>query len=446
MRSSFVLFIIGVIFIMALRSSMAGMLSYWWFAYFRPQEWIWLDVSKFRLPLVATILFVVPSLIRGFFPEVKDKLAILMLLFLGTGIISEVVNGCGEQLKVIDEVQLLSVLFLCVFLTVRIVDSKLRLFYLIAVFGLSLSFYGTKAGIVSLLGGGATTYGVNNLTGLFSGSNSFAMGSAIYLFFLVFLMQQLTNKRPLKAFPSWFVRFPRIVKYVFYIAVIGNILNIISLSSRGSSLSVGIGLFLLYLLNDKRVKMFFIFLPFIIIMLVVVPIPDSYKDRMASVFSKVEDRDGSAASRPYFWRIANEMVGDYPIGVGPGCYRSHYNFYDTTNGLYGVNRVVHSTHFQILSENGYVGIIIWITLIIVSYRRLFRLRRLAINDEKKFESPLFYKQVCEALLCSQTVLLFGGPFYSFLYADHIWVIYSLGMIITKLMNREIKDKARDLMA
>jgi O-antigen ligase len=160
---------------------------------------------------------------------------------------------------------------------------------------------------------------------------------------------------------------------------------------------------------------------------------------MASVFVESESRDGSAASRPHFWGIANEMAKDYPVGVGPECYREYYNSYDDSNGLYGLNRVVHSTHFQILAENGYIGILIWITLIIISYLRLFKLRRIAINDKGKLESPHFYRQACEALLCSQTVFILGGSFYSFVYADHIWVIFGLVMIITKLMQKEMAD-------
>jgi putative inorganic carbon (HCO3(-)) transporter len=444
MRNVFILTLIAVIFFMALRTSMAGMLSYWWFAYFRPQDWIWLDVSKFRLPLVAALLFVIPSLLRGVFPEIKDKLAIFMLLFLGTGILSKVANGCSDIFQVINPMQQLVVMFICVFMTIRVVDSKLRLFYLIAVIGLSLSFYGSKAGFYSLLGGGASTYGVSNLTGLFKGSNAFAMGSAIYLFFVVFLMQQLTNKKPLKDFPIWFTRFPKLVKYAFYIAVLGNLLNIMSLSSRGSSLAVGVGLFLFYLLNSNRVKKLFIWSPFLIISLIFVPIPENYKERMVSIFAGSESRDGSAASRPHFWGIANEMVKDHPAGVGPGCYREYYNGYDHSNGQYGLNRVVHSTHFQILSENGYIGMFIWISLIIISYRRLFRLRRIAINDKDKFESPHFYRQVCEALLCSQTVFLLGGSFYSFVYADHIWIIFGLVMIVTKLMDKEVAEQDRKL--
>lgn len=440
MRSTFILLIIAALFFMAVRSSSVGMLSYWWFAYFRPQDWIWLDVTQLRLPLIAALLFVVPSLLRGIFPEIKDKLAIFMLLFIFTGLLSKIANGCSDIFQVIHPISQISVIFVCIFISIRVVDSKLSLFYLIAVIGLSLSFYGTKAGFHSLLGGGTSSYGISNLTGLFKGSNAFAMGSAIYVFFVIFLMQQLTSKKPLKGFPIWFTYFPNLVKYAFYMLILGNLLNIMSLSSRGSSLAVGIGLLFLYLLSNNRVKKLFILSPFLFTTLVVVPIPETYKERMASIFAETESRDGSAASRPHFWAIANEMVKDHPIGVGPGCYREYYNTYDDSNGLYGLNRVVHSTHFQILSENGYLGMLIWIILLGISYRRLFRLRRLAIKDEEKFENPSFYRQVCEGLLCSQTVFIFGGSFYSFVYADHIWVIFSLVMIVTKLMNKEITER------
>lgn len=446
MRNAFILALIAIIFIMAVRSSVVGMLSYWWFAYFRPQDWIWMDVTKFRLPLVAALLFVIPSMMRGAFPEIKDKLAVFMLIFLGTGILGRVVNGCSDAYQIISPLQQLTVIFFCLFMTIRITDTKIRLFYLIAVIGLSLSFYGTKAGLYSLVGSGGSRHGVSNLTGLFKGSNAFAMGSAIYVFFVIFLMQQLKNKKPLKGFPSWLFRYPNLVKYVFYILIIGNLLNISSLGSRGSSLAVGLGLFLLYLLNNNRVKKLFIWAPFFAITLIFVPIPDAFKDRMASVFVKSEERDGSAASRPHFWGIANEMVKDHPLGVGPGCYRGFYNIYDESNGLYGPNRVVHSTHFQILSENGYLGIFIWIILLSISYRRLFKLRRMAIKDKDKLDSPHFYRQACEALICCQTVFIFGGSFYSFVYADHIWVIFTLVMIITKLMKNELAENKENLYA
>ena len=83
---------------------------------------------------------------------------------------------------------------------------------------------------------------------------------------------------------------------------------------------------------------------------------EGYLDRMATIQS-YED-EASAASRPHFWRVAVAMAVDRPTGIGLFNYESAYDQYDFLTGKYGVHRSVHSSHFQVLAENGFLGAIV----------------------------------------------------------------------------------------
>src|ERR1700737_2438219 len=73
----------------ALRSRFAGLLLYLWFALFRPQEWMWMDISSLRPSLVIGLTLVVPCLLTGTFPDISHPLSVGAILFFISGLIAQ---------------------------------------------------------------------------------------------------------------------------------------------------------------------------------------------------------------------------------------------------------------------------------------------------------------------------------------------------------------------
>ncbi|MCF6324167.1 MAG: O-antigen ligase family protein [Gammaproteobacteria bacterium] len=442
MRDNFILGMIVVCFLLALTSRIAGLYTYWWFGIFRPHDWVWGSlITSLKLPLIAALLLVLPTILQRIVPKIDSTIATLIAFFLGFLIIADVTNGCGNVLSFrTATVFSLFILFYIVLLTTELVATRKKLFWLIAIISISIAAHSAKGGLHALLSG-ASNYGANNLTGLFSGSNAFALGTGMLLFFMIFTFQFINSKLIHGDCNKWYNKPPllKLYKIIFLGIIVCSFYNIVSLESRGSFLATSLGLFIWVLLHKFRIRMLIV-IPFILVLgLSVAPMPEGYQERISSVFAEEEERDNSAASRPHFWEVAVKMVEANPLGVGPGCYAAYYNEFDISQGQYGLNRSVHSSHFQILAEAGYFGFLIWLLLFLVSYLKLFKIRSLAKKQVKDPDTVEFYTHISSALICTITVFIAGGAFYEYAYNDIIWLVFALIIAIERNINKEINS-------
>jgi putative inorganic carbon (HCO3(-)) transporter len=438
MRDLFIVGLILILYVYSIRNAYAACLTYWWFAIFRPQDWVYADISSFQLPFLATFIFFIVAFLRGYRPRIHDKISVLMILFYTLGAIAGFIYGCGAEFKIINSLEYLALLFIALFFTIDIVKTKQQLFGLVCVVSLSLAFYSGKGGLNYMMAGGAVNYGSNNLGGMFTGSNAYAMGTAILIFFMIFIFRQASFFRELILMPEFIKRRTYLIKVGMGLIIVGSVFTVMSLYSRGSAIAMFCGFFILYLLTGKKVKALFIIIPVVISFLVFVPIPEGYKERLSSAFVQKDELDASAASRPYFWKIAAQIVSDHPTGVGFNCYKKYYNDYGTQNDKFGWSRDVHSSHFNALSDSGYLGLLIWFSLFAVSLSRLFSLRRLLNKHKANLVDYPFYIQLCDAAIAAQIVYILGGSFYTLTYMDLIWWIWGITIILSKLINQEVK--------
>jgi len=435
MRSLFTLTLIAIFMVAAFMERFHGLLLYWWFAIFRPQDWIWWDVSSLRLPLMVAALFIIPCFFQGIWPRLKDSTSILIGLFLFFALYAYFTVGCGpigdKQMEHFVKV------ILIILLTDRIVNTKKQLFLLIVTVGFSLCYHSADFGIYSLMQGGSVLYDNASLTGTFSGSNAFALGTATLIFFMFFAVQGL-NLASLDITPNWSKEGigKKALQAIGFVLIIGSIYLVISIFSRGSALAMACGMLLWVLLQQNRIKLIMIGIPVLIIGLLVAPLPEGYAERMQTVFAEDEERDNSAESRPHFWNTALLMLDTYSMGVGPGCFKAYYDEFDITQGSYGSMRSVHSSHFQIISEIGYMGIIIWVSLIVVTYWKLWAVRKKALKEKVFDDTQKYYLGLSNAFLCALTTFWLGGSFYELAHAEIIWLIFIVAVIAKRLQENE----------
>src|SRR4026207_2541452 len=91
MSIRFILFFILLIpgLIAGLFSRFAALLVYIGFAMFRPQEWVFTDITWLRLSLVSGLILVVPSLLTGVFPNLTHPISIGSVLFLVSALVGQ---------------------------------------------------------------------------------------------------------------------------------------------------------------------------------------------------------------------------------------------------------------------------------------------------------------------------------------------------------------------
>jgi len=437
LKSLFTLGLIAIFASFAVRSHYAAMLMYWWFGIFRPHEWMWWNLSSLRLPLIAAFIFLVPTLLRGKFPRIDNSVAVILLAWALLVFASELITGCDWTSP--RSLKYVLTLVVVVLLTDRVIDTRGKIFGLMLTSAFSLTFYTSKAGLIALVTGG-DLYGANVGGGSFTGSNAVAMGAAMSLFMMIFVLQNIGNERGLEAIrtliPLEFLR-----RYLFFgtlIVILGSVYFVVATQSRGTALALACALFVWVVLHPKRFKVLTVCIILLTSIWLFAPIPDSYNDRIASIFADEEDLDNSAISRPHFWAVAKLMAADYPLGVGIGCYQARYNEYDQTGGQYGRNRSVHSSHYGIIAEMGYPGFVLWLILLSTIFWKLLKARARArplihLNNES-----WFYFYLSNALISSLVVFVIGGSFYEFLYNDYTWIIVATTISIQRLFTQAEK--------
>ena len=139
-----------------------------------------------------------------------------------------------------------------------------------------------------------------------------------------------------------------------------------------------------------------------------------------------EGIDASAMGRIYAWEAAIGMANDNPFtGVGIDNFYSNYFFYSPHWD--GVNHAVHSTWFGVLAETGYVGLIIFVTVIVMLVKTNLHTLLILESHPSKF-SPAIHT-TAEALLASLVGTLAAGTFLTFGFS---WPIYILGAMTISL--------------
>lgn len=150
------------------------------------------------------------------------------------------------------------------------------------------------------------------------------------------------------------------------------IMSVLATQSRGGLLGIACVLFAMTLMKSRSIV-----LPSIIsgIGLLALIVLAGISDRSSGGAAE-SGIDESAMGRIYAWQAALNMAISNPF-TGVGLNNFYYNYYFYSPHWDGKNHAVHSTWLQILSETGFVGLVLFLLMVIgalqVSFRLLKRL-------------------------------------------------------------------------
>jgi putative inorganic carbon (HCO3(-)) transporter len=413
----------------AVSSRFAALLFYLWFAVFRPQEWVWMDITSLRLSLVIALMLVVPSVLTGILPNISHLLSIGALCFLGTALLAQVTTfdpGMGWHW-----LDFFWRLILVCLLAVTLIDTKRRFYLTVVVIAGSFGYYTSKAGLASVLGGGMRFEA--GLGGAFSDNNGYAMAAVMIMPLLLASAQNVPLDTPYR----------KGIGAVLYLSVPLTALTVISTFSRGGFLALAASLLVFVALQRRRFSSLLLLALVVAVVGPFVPIPQGYFSRIGTIQTYEEIGDDSAMGRLHFYQVAIEMARDNPLGVGPRNYEIVYDRYDFLGGRYGHNRAPHSSHFEVLAENGYLGALIWITLFVLAFRAAFRVRRRARDATLSKADQRFLFTMSNALVVSMSGFLVGGAFIALALNDLTWLTFSLVAALDRLSARMVAGEAHD---
>jgi len=161
-------------------------------------------------------------------------------------------------------------------------------------------------------------------------------------------------------------------RLLFLACAISVVLCCIYTDSRGAFLGLAVGMLFLTVQVKQRVK---VLVTLALLALLSSPwLPESYFNRVSTIFAEESQRDPSAEARLVLWKIAFRIWQDHPIaGVGLENYSDEKEKYagkvtelganDVIAGIvFNTHRVPHSLYFCLLSEVGAVGLVLYLIL------------------------------------------------------------------------------------
>ena len=192
----------------------------------------------------------------------------------------------------------------------------------------------------------------------------------------------------------------------------------IGTSTRTGLLCIG----LVALLSIRSVKRKGLYLGALAaVALAAVPLlPSTFTERMNTI--KTYQADESASTRLAVWRWTWEFAKDHPFGGGFDAYRQNRIAYDL-QGQDGPKlevdkaRAYHSAYFEMLGEQGYPGLALWLLISIGGLFRMEVLRRRYRAGDEAWAGSL-----AGALQTAHCVYLLGAAFIAIAFQPFIYML------------------------
>jgi putative inorganic carbon (HCO3(-)) transporter len=296
-------------------------------------------------------------------------------------------------------------ILLMIFVAMTVLHSEKDIKALAWVTGLSLAYYGLKGGLFTIKSGG-TSHVLGPEGSYITDNNTMALALIVVLPILWFLHLHAVNK--------WVRRGMMFIAILTAISIIGSY-------SRGALLGGSAMLVFLWLKAKQKLPLAAGVV--VIVCFAFMFMPEQWFDRMDSIGEYKQD--ASAMGRINAWQFALNLAQDRMFGGGFKTF-SHRIFY-----MYAPNpadfHVAHSIYFQVLGDHGYIGLAIFLAVMLFGWRTGTRIKKLCRTDpEARWAVDL--ATMCQVSIIGYAV---GGAFLSLSYYDLYYYIIALLVLTQK---------------
>jgi probable O-glycosylation ligase (exosortase A-associated) len=418
MRDILFILIIPFILYASLHRPFIGAAMWLWVAMHFPNGWVYGFAGSFRYNLIIVVCaFLSYVLWKDKSKMEADQLTFLIVLFLIWTFITSVFTISIPEIVWDDWVKLLKITLLYIFATL-VLRTKLHINVYIWALVLSVGFYGCLEGLKYISSGGG--HRISGLaTHVLSDRNELALAFNMLLPLMVYLIGVSKNK--------W-------VKLGLSFAIILNIVAIIGTYSRGGFVALIIvgGYFWL----QSKQKFLYSILILIAISIGSSYAPSSWTNRMDTL--ETAESDSSFLGRVLAWKQSILMANDNLLtGGGFKAGQTSYIWwsYDAAgsfNDVIDTSRLdkvafkaAHSIYFQVLGDHGYIGLLIFLGIIITAYRKAGRVAKIA-KETHQDENII---KLCSLVKVSLVAYCAGGAGVSLAYFDMFYAILAIVFVI-----------------
>jgi probable O-glycosylation ligase (exosortase A-associated) len=388
-----------------LRSPTVGIYYWAWLSYMNPHRLCWGAAYNFPFAQVVaiTVFASMAANTKKLFPPLWNSLTITWLMFVIWMMITTLfaINDhvAPDLLDKVLKVQLI------VFLIMFILRSRKEIDTLVWVTFLSIAYFGVKGGIFVIRNGGTgTVWGPSQ--SFIAGNNELAVAMLMCMPLGLYLAKVTGN--------AWIRRALYVSLPLILAAVVGS-------NSRGALLAIGSVLGFAWLKGNN--KLLWLAPGILVIPLMFMFMPESWSSRMATI--QTYEEDASAMGRLNAWVYSINLANDRFTGGG------FYNWSGKTFRIWAPDptdvHAAHSIYFGVLGDHGWVGLALFLTILLLSWRTANRiLKATAGNPEQMWAGDL-----AKMIKLSMVAYMSGGAFLSLAYFD---LPYQLMMMLVLLEN------------
>jgi putative inorganic carbon (hco3(-)) transporter len=404
-----------------------GVLMWFWVTYFNPHRFTWGYAYKFPAALIVAVPTLIGTVIgkktlRSLLTAESLLLMALWVWFAMTYIhAQDIPLFSGNMADAQYEMGHISKILLMTFVMCVIINSKVRLRTVLLVTAGSLGLLALKSSLFGFrTGGESRVYGPPD--SFLSENNAYGLALNMAVPLLFFLVRDEPRK--------W-------IRVSFRILFVASIVSVLLTYSRGGLLGLAVVMTVLTL--RSRHKAVGAFLLSVTAFLILSFAPPGWMDRMGNFLNG--NLDGSANMRLTSWTVAWRLVQDYPMGgsfdavPNVDVYR-RYQPQPLPGGA--PSSGPHSIYFQLLADQGFVGLGLFLMLMASCFWTLFRIR-LGVRRIPEAHWLNNYSFMTEAALLGFMV---SGAFLGVVYLDVCYQMIGITVILKMLYRQELVDSAQ----
>ena len=302
---------------------------------------------------------------------------------------------------------------LIVFITMMLITDQTKLNHLIWAITLSIGYYSVKGGIFTILqGGGAIVWGPAD--SFIEGNNELAVATLMTIPLMAYLYQINSHK--------WLKMGLLAAMVLSFIAAIGT-------QSRGALLAFGAVTMFFWFKSKKKAGIGIVLV--LLSLGIFAFMPASWHSRMDTI--QTYEEDASAMGRLNAWEYAINAANDNLLGVG------FESWSPSTFALYAPNpndvHAAHSIYFMVLADHGWIGLLMFLLIFYLSWKRLKTLIKNSDQNSELNELNFLAKM----LQVSFIAYLVGGAFLSLTYFDLPWHLVSFVIVLEAISAKKYLD-------
>jgi probable O-glycosylation ligase (exosortase A-associated) len=418
--------VLAIVFIsapIALVSPYYGVLMWSWLAYFNPHRYAWGVAHDFPVAIIIAVPTLIGTIFaaknRNFLTRESLVLCMLWAWFVVTTInllMTPAFAGHAAEAK--EHLGIVSKILLMTFVTILLVISREKLRMLVLVIIASFGVRAVVAAAFFIATGGQ--YKIWGPEGTFlADNNDFALGLNMTIPMFVYFARSEPR------------RWLRVIVYIMLVCVV---ISVIGTYSRGGL--IGLSVVILALMLKSRRKAVSILLVAFGAFCLLTFATLQWKERMGDFLHG--DLDESAESRLAVWQAGWNLARAYPLtGGGFDVYTDpniivRYLPSDRPDALL---HGPHSIYFQMLGEQGFAGLGLFLMLLGGCYLRLRKLRRAAAQrEELSWIAP--YASMFEISLLAY---MFNGATLGRAYFDYFFEIVACVVVLDLLFRRALLE-------